>query len=139
WYVKSLRYGGAEIIDPAPEFAGGRGGAPLDGGLGRRGGVVTGTGGEDGGKPPSAVGLLPSRTAGASGVVAAPATPRGGAVSVGPVRGGDYALVALPASSEIEILSFTQDRLTRLAALGERVTLSDVDERSVHLRLMRER
>ena len=46
--------------------------------------------------------------------------------------------MALPASSEIEIFSFTQDRLTRLAALGERVTLSDVGERRVQLRLMRE-
>ena len=141
WYVKSLRYGGTEIIDAATELAGGREAPSLDVILSRRGAVVTGTVVEDGGKPaPAIVCLLRTRAADGSVVVAARGTTaRDGTFSVGPVRGGDYALVALPASSEMEILSFTQDRLTRLAALGDRVTLSDVDERRVQLRLMRER
>jgi len=140
WYVKSIRYDGKEIIDAATEFKGGRDAPALDVMLSNRGAIVTGTVVDGSGAPSRAlVGML--RTTPADGSVAVAAwreTSRDGTFSIGPARGGDYVIVAVPASSDRARLS-SQDRLSRLAALGERVTLTDVDERVMQLRITRER
>ena len=57
---------------------------------------------------------------------------------MGPVRGGDYFIVALPANTR-PIQPGESRRLQRLAAAAERVTLGDLDERTIDVRLVVER
>jgi hypothetical protein len=61
-----------------------------------------------------------------------------GTFKFGPARQGDYAIVALPAGSRYPQAG-EWDRLAQLAAQGERVTLGELDERLVDLRVVTER
>jgi len=136
WYVKSIRYGDDEIIDTPVEF---KSGGSVDVVLSSRGAVVNGIVAADEGAPARATVCL-FRLAGPRGIeiVGCARANAAGAFTLNPVRGGEYAVVALPPSSEV--LPFApQDRLSRLAELGERITLTDLDERSVRLRVVRER
>jgi hypothetical protein len=140
WYLKSIRYGDREIIDTPVTFRGGTGAPSLELVLSDRGAVVNGTVvGEDGTPVPSATVCLLRK--GSDGLLSVAATTRGisaGRFTLGPARGGEYVVVALPAASEV-MPNAPQDRLQRLAAAGERLTLSDLDERSVQLHVVRER
>ena len=140
WYVKSVRYGDRDVIDTPVEFTGGRDAPELEVVLSNRGAVVNGTVTADDGTAVRGPMVYLLRLAGPSGteVIASARGSTAGVFTLGPVRGGEYALVALPSTSDVQP-NATQDRLRRLAALGERVTLTDVDERSVPLRLVRER
>jgi Carboxypeptidase regulatory-like domain len=141
WYVKSVRYDGREIIDTATEFKGGAGAPTLEIVLGNRGASVTGTVVDDGGGPAAAiVYMLREKAAGGIDIAAWASTASGGAFTIGPERGGEYVLVAMPRSPSGEILSSSaQDRLARLAALRERLTLTDLDERTIQLHVVRDR
>jgi Carboxypeptidase regulatory-like domain len=139
WYVKSVRYGERDVLDAPVEFAGGHDAPPLDVVVSNRGASINGTVTADDGTPArgATVYLLRQSPRGLYVAAAAPTT-AAGVFTRGPLRGGEYVLVALP--STVELPPFVaQDRLMRLAALGEHVTLTDLDERSVPLRLVRER
>jgi hypothetical protein len=58
-----------------------------------------------------------------------------GEFRVGPVRAGEYYIVALPESAAM-IRPDDAARLARLAAVAERITLSEYDERTVDLRIV---
>jgi protocatechuate 3,4-dioxygenase beta subunit len=140
WYVKSIRYGDREIIDTAVDFKAGADAPALEVVLSSRGASVNGTViGNDGAPVPRAMVYL-LRLSGPRGisVAASERATATGSFTIGPARGGDYAVVALPSTSEV-LESASQDRLSRLAAEGERLTLSDLDERSVRVSLIRER
>jgi len=139
WYVKSVRYDDRDVIDTPIEFSGGSGAPALEVVLSNRGAVVNGTVTADDGTVARGSMVYLLRLAGPRGieVVTSARASAAGAFTLGPVRGGEYALVALPSTSPDP--RATQDRLTRLLALGEPVTLTDLDERSVPLRLVHER
>jgi hypothetical protein len=139
WYVKSVRYDDRDVIDTPIEFSGGSNAPELEVILSNRGAVVNGTVTADDGTAARGSMVYLLRLAGPLGieVVTSARASAAGAFTLGPVRGGEYALVALPSTSADP--RATQNRLTRLAALGEPVTLTDLDERSVPLRLVRER
>ena len=138
WYVKSIRYRGREIIDEPTELAAGTDPARLEVILSNRGAVVTGRAVDDRGVPVGRARLVMFRRdsidAGVTDTGASPA----GAFRIGPVRGGDYLIVALPASAPL-VDSGQRARLARLATLAERLTLDDLDERVVDLRVVTER
>jgi len=140
WYVKSVRYGDREVIDTAVEFRGGSDAPALEVVLSNRGALVNGAVTADDGTAVRGSRVYLLRLAGPRGVevIARALSSATGAFAMGPVRGGEYVLVALPSTSDVPS-NASQDRLARLAALGERVTLTDLDERSVPLRLVRER
>jgi hypothetical protein len=140
WYVKSVRYGDRDVIDTPVEFRGGADAPALEVVLSNRGAVVNGTVTADDGTGVRGSMVYLLRPAGPREIeiVASARASAAGAFTIGPVRGGEYALVALPSTSDVQP-NATQDRLTRLVALGERVTLTDLDERSVPLRVVRER
>jgi hypothetical protein len=138
--VKSIRYGTTEIIDTPIEFKEARGETPvLDVVLNNRGAVVTGRVTDDAGNAvPRALVLMLRARANGMKVIGDTTASATGTFNVGPVRGGDYAIVALPGGTQFP-QSGEWDRLARLAAQGERVTLGDLDERLVDLRVVAER
>jgi hypothetical protein len=140
WFVKSIRYGATEVIDEPIEFKETRGDAPvLDVVLSNRGAVVTGRVTDDAGNAvPRAFVLMLRTRANGMAVIEGTAASATGAFKLGPARGGDYAIVAVPAGTPYPQAG-EWDRLARLAAQGERVTLGEFDERLVDLRVVTER
>ena len=141
WYAKAARYGDRNVLDEAVEFRTGANAPVLDILLSNRGATVTGTVESETGAPGArALVYLLRADPGRKGfsVAAQGRASAAGAFTLGPVRGGEYVAVVLPASAPA-LDSLQRDRLARLAALGERVTLTDLDERSLLLRLAAER
>jgi len=136
WYVKSIRYGTTEVIDAPVEFKDRRNAPALDVVLSNRGAVLSGRVIDDRGNPARAVVMLFRVTNDASPPVLASyvSVPATGALQIGPVRGGEYMVVVLPPTTPM-LQAGEWERAARLAALGEPLTLSDVDERTVELRL----
>jgi hypothetical protein len=135
WYVKTARYGDRDVIDEPVEFKGGANAPSLDIVLSNRGAVVTGTVAGDDGRPAARAMIVAFRTIGLpvprmSAYARSTAT---GTFTLCPMRGGDYALVALPATSPLAQWG-VWDRIARLIPKGEQVSLTEVDERSVALR-----
>ena len=140
WYVKSIRYAGREIIDEPTSFKASAEPA-IEMFVSNRGAVVTGRVTDDRGAPvPGAMVFM---------LTADPArmswrypestrASRTGEFRAGPNRGGDYLIVALPADAR-PIQEGDSRRLQRLAAAAVRVTLGDLDERTVDLRVLVER
>jgi 5-hydroxyisourate hydrolase-like protein (transthyretin family) len=132
-YVKSIRYGTKDVLDAAVEFKDGSD-QPLEIVLSNRGATVTGTVVDDRGAPARAQVLLfraptesasPPQLAGTVWSVT-------GNFTLGPVREGDYLIVALPEGTAIPQPG-QWDLLTRLVSLGERITLTDMDQRTMQL------
>ena len=135
----AIRYGDRDVIDQALEFSAGANAPPLEIVLSDRGAVVSGTVTADapssGGRPTVYLVRMGANGVSLAAQARASAT---GAFTLGPVRGGDHVVVALAASAPA-VAADQRDRLRRLAELGERVTLSAVDERSVPVRVVQER
>ena len=140
WFVKSIRYGMTEVIDEPIEFKESRGdGTVLDVVLSNRGAVVTGHVTDDAGNPvPRAMVLLLKKRANGLAVITNTTAAAAGTFKLGPARQGDYIIVALPAGSRYP-QSGEWDRLARLAAQGEAVTLGELDERMVDVQIVTER
>jgi hypothetical protein len=143
WYAKAARYGDRNALDEPVEFRTGADAPALEILLSNRGATVTGTVESETGAPGAralALVYLLRADPGRKGfrVAAQGRTSAAGAFTLGPVRGGEYIAVVLPASAPA-LDSRQHERLARLAALGERVTLADLDERSVLLRTVAER
>jgi len=140
WYVKSIRYGAREIIDEPTMFKDGVEPA-IEVLLSNRGAVVTGRVTDDRGNAVQGATVLMFETDSQRMLWRFPSSTRASAAGefrLGPVRGGDYFIVAMPANVQ-PIQPGELTRLQRLAAVAERVTLGDLDERTVDLRLVVER
>jgi len=139
WYVKSVRYGERDVIDEPIEVKDGGEGVPLEVVLSNRGAVVSGRAVDDRGQPARAMVVAFRIGDGNAATLAATATTAAtGAFRFGPLRGGSYRIVALPpATTWVE--SAEWERIARLAALGDRLTLGEMDDRTIELTIVPER
>ena len=137
WFVKSIRYGGRDIIDEATELKAGTDPSALEVVLSNRGAAVTGRVTDDRGNPVrgARVFLLPANPARVSRFPAYVTTSETGSFRAGPQRPGDYVLVALGPSGSLPLND--RSRLTQLAQVGERITLGDAEERTLDLTVVR--
>jgi hypothetical protein len=136
WYVKSIQYGGREVIGEPVEFKENVR-ASLEVLLSNRGAVVMGRVTDDRGHPvPRAmVYMIPpheTRVGMAHSTQTQAST--AGTFRIGPARAGDYHIVALPASAP-DLEQDDWNRVARMAAVAERITLGVLDERVMDLRL----
>lgn len=140
WFVKAVRYDGRDVLDEAVEFKAANG-PSLEVVLSNRGAYLSGRVTDERGNPvprarlfaiPADVPLPPWLHRGTTSASAA------GDFRLGPLRGGEYFIVALPSSAPM--LQMGQwERVTRLTSVADRVTLGDLDERAIDLRLSVER
>jgi protocatechuate 3,4-dioxygenase beta subunit len=140
WYVKSIRYAGNEIIDEPTTFNDSSE-PTIELILSNRGAVVTGRVTDDRGNPVQDATVLMFETHRERMSWRAPLSTRAsrtGEFRAGPVRGGAYFIVGLPPNMG-PIQAGESRRVQRLATMAERVTLGDLDERTVDLRLVIER
>jgi len=138
WYVKSIRYGGKEIIDVPTEFKAGRDPAELQVLLSTRGAMISGRVVNDRGEavPGARVILLPVDPAQWSGreLTSASASATG-AFRLGPQRGGDYLIVAIGPSVPVPEPG-DRDRMARLAEAAERIRFGEEEQRTLELRVV---
>lgn len=138
WYVKSVQYAGREIIDGATDFKESKDPGAMEVILSTRGASVTGRVVDQRGNPVPRARVLMFRGDDASprmananaGVASATGTFR-----VGPARAGDYRLVALPSTSRPLQLG-EWDRVARLMEHAERITLGELEERTIELHVV---
>ena len=105
--------------------------------LSNRGAVVTGRAVDNRGVPVGGGRLILFRADGVQSRVTDALTAKDGAFRLGPVRGGDYLIVALPSSAPVPQAG-EWDRLARLAAIAQRLTLDDLDARMLDVRVVTE-
>ena len=132
WYVKAVRYAGKDVLETPAEF---KDGQSLEIVLSNRGATISGTVAEVADHRVSQAQVLLFR---------APADDKDipslagnvlsvtGNYSFGPLREGEYIVIAVPADVAIPRRS-GWDRLAALAAAGEHVTLGDLESRTVEL------
>lgn len=139
WYVRSVRYGERDVIDEPIEAKDGGEGVPLEVVLSNRGAVVSGRAVDDRGQPARAMVVVCRIGDGNAATLAATVTVAAtGAFRFGPLRGGSYRIVALPpATTWVESVEW--ERIARLAALGDRLTLGEMDDRTIELTIVPER
>lgn len=141
WYVKSIRYRGNEIIDVPTDFKAARDPSELEVVLSKRGAVVSGR-------------VLDERGAGIGGAhvlllsadqsrwrmfeLTGTTSAATGAFRVGPVRAGDYVIVAIRPSDPYPDPD-DRTRLAKLVGTGERMTLSDEEQRTLDLHVVQDR
>ena len=139
WYVKSMHYDGREVTDTGIEFKDVPDPPTLDVMLASRGASVVGRVVDDGGHAVSRALVLvfpPNYRPG--DIVATRSAAADGSFRFGPARSGSYLLVALPRGSA-SVHPAEPERLARLMAAAERVTLGELEERIVDLRVFTER
>jgi large repetitive protein len=132
WYVKTIRYGSKEVIDDAVEFKDTD--QALDVVLSNRGAVVTGTVVDDAGAPVPRAQIYLFRPASSTAMPESTRASANGTFTLGPVRDGEYTIVAVPRETPWLDLG-DWDRLARLSSAGERVTLGELDVRTIQLRV----
>jgi hypothetical protein len=141
WYVKSIRYENKEIFGLPTEFKPGPDRIALEVLLSARGAVVTGQVTDEVGDPvrEGLVVMVPAGKARWSAHEYSSARiSRTGTFRLGPQRGGDYVVVALPAElSDVALNDL--ERLARLAQAGEHITLRGEEERTLDLRIVKPR
>jgi hypothetical protein len=142
WVLKSVRYDGRDVTYVATDFGAKPDPARVEIIVTKRvAQALMRVLDEQGTPAPSsyifAVPTDPSRWALPFAVVA---TPRADAdvMKLGPILPGDYFIVAMPANTR-PIQPGESRRFQRLAAVAERVTLGDLDERTIDLQLLVER
>ena len=139
WYVKSVRYQGKEIIDTPTEFVSDGGHPALEVILSTRGSVVTGRVLDDRGDPVSRGRVLMFRAGDDLRKLepfSSVAVSSSGAFRTGPVRAGEYLVVALPpgvASPD----SRDHARLRDLMESANSVTLGAEEERTLDVNVIR--
>ncbi len=138
WYVKSIRYGGKEIIDVATEFKAGTDPSELEIVLSNRGATIAGRVIDERGEPVRGARVVmvptdPARWSMFSDYV--PASPTG-AFRLGPQRPGDYTVVAVGPSGA---MPQPRDRaqFAQLIRVGERITLGENEERVLDLTVVK--
>ena len=141
WYVRSIRYAGRDIIDEPTTFKDSGGEPTVEVLLSNRGAAVVGRATDETGNAAAGamVIMFPADSARRSWKwPTATRASRAGQFRAGPVRAGEYFIVALPASVH-PIQPGDSARLARLAAVAERITLGELDERTVDVRIVAER
>jgi hypothetical protein len=137
WYVKAVLLGDADVTDSGFDVRALRESSSLEVVLSNRGSTIAGRVTDDQGNPVARAEIAVIRAGGQS----VPATTRSsatGAFTIGPLRDGDYVIVALaPGSPSMQ--SRDWERLRQLAALGERLTLAPLEERALEVRVKQER
>jgi protocatechuate 3,4-dioxygenase beta subunit len=136
WFVKAIRYGTADVIDAAVEFRDDA--TALEVVLSNQGATLGGTVSEviDKRIPRARVFLFRAPpTKDDSPRLVGTILSASGNYTFGPIRSGDYSVVAVPADTPIPT-SAQPDRIASLAALGERVTVTDLDRRTVDLHVV---
>jgi protocatechuate 3,4-dioxygenase beta subunit len=137
WYVKAIRYHGEDILDVPVQFKSGTQSSDLQIIVSTRGARVSGRVIDDRGDPVRGAPLMllqadrPQPTVVQSMMATSAAT---GAYRLGPVRGGDYFVVALPPSASWPDLRDAAT-LKRVTESAERITLADEEQRSMDVRL----
>jgi len=132
WYVKTLRYAAKDVLDTSAEFKDGR---SLEMVLSNRGATISGT----------VTDVIDHRVGQAQVLLfRAPADDKDrprlvgnvssvtGNYSFGPLREGEYIVIAVPADAAMPRRG-GGDRLAGLAAAGERLSLSDLESRTIDL------
>jgi hypothetical protein len=125
--VKSIRYDGKEIVDEPTEFNDNSDPSALEVVLSNRGAVVTGRVVDDSGNGVGRALVLMFRGDGTRldvPLISRTAASSAGAFRIGPARGGNYLIVALPSSAPM-VQAGEWGRVARLAAAAERITLGD--------------
>jgi protocatechuate 3,4-dioxygenase beta subunit len=141
WHVRSIRYAGREIVDEPTTFKDSGGEPAVEVVLSARGAFVIGRATDEAGNAAGRARVLmfPADAARVSWRLptetrASPA----GQFRAGPLRPGEYCIVALPASAHA-VQPGQSARLARLAAAAERITLGELEERPVDVRVVPER
>ena len=139
WYAKSIRYNGADVTGQAVDFDRVREPGQLEIVLSSRGAVLAGRVLDDMGNPvPTAtVVVVPLREPMTRFVPYLPAA-SDGSFRFGPARAGEYVAFALPVNHRPPGFD-DPERLARLIALGERITLGELDERTLDLHVIKDR
>jgi hypothetical protein len=141
WYLRSIRYAGREIIDEPTTFKDGGAESTVEVILSNRGATVTGRATDTAGNTAGRAMILMFPADSARMLWRLPAEMRAstaGQFRAGPLRPGEYCIVALPASAR-PIQPGDSARLARLAVAGERITLGELEEKVVELRVVAER
>ena len=137
--MKQVRYRGDEIIDTPIDFARSDGTASLEVVLSNRGAMVTGRVLDDLARPVRAAFVWLLRADGE--IVAEPAAEASasanGEFRLGPLRAGEYVAVAF-ATRVRPLERDDRARAAKLASLGERVRLTEFDERAIELPAVKE-
>jgi protocatechuate 3,4-dioxygenase beta subunit len=136
WFVKAIRYGTADVIDAAIEFRDDA--TALEVVLSNQGATLSGTVAEviDKRIPRTRVFLFRAPpTKDDSPRLVGTIVSVSGNYTFGPIRSGDYSVVAVPADTPTPT-SAQPDRIASLVALGERVTVTELDRRTVDLHVM---
>jgi len=133
WFVKAIRYGSKDVTDEPVEFK--TANQPLDIVLSNRGASIAGTIAEvtDHRIKDAQVFLFrPAPSANDVPRLVGAVLSVTGNYSFGPLREGEYIILAVPSSVRGPVAG-EWDRMTQLAALGERVTVTELEQRSVEL------
>ena len=137
WYVKSIEYDGKDVVDAAVAFKAAKNPLPLKVLLSTRGATLSGRAVDDSGSPAGRAQIIAFREEGASRHHSARSA-AAGTWRLGPLRRGTYVLVAIP--GEAESIQLGQwERIARLKAVGTRVALGEMEERTVEVRLVPEK
>ena len=139
WYVRSIRYGNEDIIDRPTRFKSSSNPSQLEILLSTKGATVSGRVVNESGEAVEGahIVLLPAdRGRRIQHELTQARASKGGAFKIGPVRRGDYSLIALPASTSVP-RSDDLESLNALAGKAERVSLSENEERAIDLRVVR--
>ena len=139
FYVKQVRYRGKDVIDTPIDFAQGGEAGTIEVILSNRGATVTGRVLDDRATPVRRAHVWLLRVDGdaATDVIGETSTPENGEFRFGPLRPGEYVAVAF-ASRVPQFERADRARAAKLASLGERVRLTEFDERSIDLRVIKE-
>jgi len=136
WYVKAIRYGSLDVTDAVVELKDNQ--QSVDVVLSDRGATVAGMVADVVEKRVARAQVLLFRMPADKDDVtrlAGNVLSMTGHYTVGPVRPGEYAVLAVPADTTIPGPT-ESDRVAALAALGERITLADTDQRTVDVRVV---
>ena len=137
WYVKAVLLDDADVADTGFDVAAVRPSTSLDVVLSNRGGTISGRVTDDRGNPVARAQIVAVRD-GQREYPQTTTTSATGTFRLGPLPGGDYAIVALsPGGASVRPDDW--ERIARLTALGERVTLAALEERALELRAIQEK
>lgn len=140
WVVESIRFRGQDITDVPVDFTNVRDDDRLEIVLTNRAARVSGAvvDGSGAGAEGMQIILFPADSARWSATLVRRVVPSGpeGAFKLGPVRAGDYLIVAID-PAEAPMMMPGRQYFERLAAVADRLTLTENDERAVQLQVRR--
>lgn len=139
YFVKSIKYRGQDITDTPVDFQSGGDPGALDILLSRRGSYLTGTVTDGDGRRADDVVILvfaadPARWRTAAAVTVRLLVPPKGPYTVGPLRAGEYLVVAVN-GDDAEAQAADPETLEALARIVERVVLAESERRALDLRI----